>query len=72
MNNQKTMLTIIAIVAALSVAAIAPAMMNTAMAKSDKFDGKGDPHDEPGNKKTGDPHQDHKTGNPHRCPDSQC
>ena len=69
MNNQKTMLVIIAIAAALSVA-IAPTMMNTAMA-DDPFDGKGNPHDEPG-AKDGDPHIDKKTGNPHRCPGKTC
>jgi hypothetical protein len=37
----------------------------------DPFDGKGNPHDEPG-AKDGDPHIDKKTGNPHRCPGSTC
>jgi hypothetical protein len=45
-------------------------MMNTAMA-DDPFEGKGNPHDEPG-AKDGDPHIDKKTGNPHRCPGSTC
>ena len=63
------MFVIIAIAAALSVA-IAPTMMNTAMA-DDPFDGKGNPHDEPG-AKDGDPHIDKKTGNPHRCPGKTC
>jgi hypothetical protein len=62
MTNQKTAFVIIALVAALSVA-IAPTMMNTAVA-DDPFDGKGNPHDEPG-AKDGDPHIDKKTGNPH-------
>jgi hypothetical protein len=51
MSNKKTMFAIIAIVAALSFAAIAPAMMSTAMA-DDPFDGKGNPHDEPTRKST--------------------
>jgi hypothetical protein len=72
MNNQKTMFAIIAIVVVMSVAAIAPAMMNTAMAKSNHFSKSGNPHNSPGSKDTGDPHKDHKTGNPHFCPDSQC
>jgi hypothetical protein len=71
MVNQKTMFAIIAIVAALSVAAIVPAMMSTSMAKSDKFSDTGNPHDSPG-AGDGNPHKDHKTGNPHFCPDSQC
>ena len=72
MNNLKTIFAIIAIVAAMSVAAIAPAMMSTAMAKSDHFSKSGNPHDQPGSKDTGNPHKGHKTGNPHHCPDSQC
>jgi hypothetical protein len=70
MNNQKTIFAIIGIVAALSVA-IAPAMMNTAMAISDNFDERGNPHDDPG-AGDGNPHIDHKTGNPHRCPGANC
>lgn len=59
----------IAIVAALSVA-IAPTMMNTAMA-DDPFDRTGNPHDEP-NFKKGNPHEGNQGGNPHRCPGSTC
>jgi hypothetical protein len=71
MVNQKAMFAIITIVVALSVAAIVPAMMSTTMAKSDNFDKTGNPHDDPG-AGDGNPHKDHKTGNPHFCPDSQC
>ena len=60
----------VAIVAALSVA-VAPTMISTAMA-DDPFDGKGDPHDDPGNNKDGNPHKKNNDGNPHRCPDDQC
>ena len=66
------MFAIIAIVVVMSVAAIAPAMMNTAMAKSNHFSKSGNPHNQPGVKDTGNPHKGHKTGNPHKCPDSQC
>ena len=66
MNNQKTIFAIIAIVVALSFAAIAPAMMNTAMAAHSRT---GNPHH---GQQTGDPHIDHKTGNPHRCPGNSC
>jgi hypothetical protein len=51
MNNQKTIFAIIAVVAALSVAAIAPAMVSTAMAApgdNDPFTKTGNPHDQPG------------------------
>jgi hypothetical protein len=74
MNNQKTMFAIITMVAALSVAAIAPAMMNSAMAApgdNDPFTKTGNPHDQPG-AGDGDPHIDQKTGNPHRCPGATC
>jgi hypothetical protein len=77
MNNQKTMFAIIAIIAALSFAAIVPAMMSNAMAKSSQFSATGNPHDRPGNSDTtGNPHgpgnSPGSSGNPHFCPDSQC
>jgi hypothetical protein len=70
MNNQKTIFTIIAIVAALSFAAVAPAMTNIAMA-DDPFDGKGNPHDEP-NFQDGNPHEGNQQGKPQRCPGNTC
>jgi hypothetical protein len=77
MNNQKTMFAIIAVVVALSFAAIAPAMMSTASAKSDQFSSTGNPHDRPGNSDSqGNPHgpgnSPGSSGNPHFCPDNQC
>jgi hypothetical protein len=77
MNNQKTIFAIIAIVAALSVAAIVPAMMSTTIAKSEQFKDTGNPHDRPGNSDSeGDPHgpgnSPGSSGNPHFCPDDQC
>ena len=70
MSNLKAMLAITAIVAALSVAAIAPSMVNIAMA-DDPFDGKGNPHDE-ANFQGGNPHEGNQDGNPHRCPGNTC
>ena len=69
--RKQTMFAIISIIVALSVAAIAPAMMSTARAASDNFSKTGNPHEQPG-AGNGDPHIDHKTGNPHRCPGSNC
>jgi hypothetical protein len=77
MNKQKAIFAIITIVATLSVAAIASAMMSTAMAKSDQFSKTGNPHDRPGNSDSeGNPHgpgnSPGSSGNPHFCPDDQC
>jgi hypothetical protein len=64
----KALLAIFAVLAAMALGATS--MIGTAMA-DEKFDGKGDPHDEP-NFKGGNPHEGNQDGNPHRCPGSTC
>ena len=70
MTNQKTIFAIIAIVAALSFAAIAPLIMSTA--KAFPFSDTGNPHREHGPGSTGNPHRPPTdSGNPHFCPSPQ-
>jgi hypothetical protein len=68
MTQIKLTIAVFAIVAALSIATIAPAlMMNTA--KAFPFSSTGNPHREHGPGSSGNPHHPPTdTGNPHFCP----
>ena len=71
MTNQKTIFAIIAIVTALSLAAIVPSLM-ASNAKAFPFSSTGNPHREHGPGSTGNPHRPPTdSGNPHFCPSPQ-